>query len=290
MYKIIGADRNEYGPVGASEIEKWIGEGRANGDTKAQSEGQSEWRTLASFPEFAASLQARAQVLASIAVPVGGAPLGSAPAGPEIAGDDWQLDIGSCFSRSFALLQKHFWLVVGATAIVWALQIAMSWIPWVGPPASFLLSGVFAGGLYAFFLKLVRGQPAAIGDVFLGFEGPNIGPLMLTGLVSTLLAFVGLALCILPGIYLWVAWTFAVPLVIDKRLEFWPAMEASRRAVTMHWWVLFALILLGVLLQFLGIAACVIGWFLALPVVYGAVAYAYEDIFTRPGSTLAQVP
>jgi hypothetical protein len=55
MYKIIGADQKEYGPVTADEIRKWIAEGRANGQTLVQSEG-GPWKSLASFPELAADL------------------------------------------------------------------------------------------------------------------------------------------------------------------------------------------------------------------------------------------
>ena len=32
-------------------------------------------------------------------------------------------------------------------------------------------------------------------------------------------------------------------LVIDKKLEFWPAMELSRKVITHHWWTIFGLLL-----------------------------------------------
>ena len=41
-----------------------------------------------------------------------------------------------------------------------------------------------------------------------------------------------------------VAWVFSVPLVADKRLEFWSAMELSRKVVTRVWFEMFGLILL----------------------------------------------
>jgi hypothetical protein len=52
MYKIIGADQKEYGPVTAQEVRQWVAEGRANGQTLVQSEGATDWRPLASYPEF----------------------------------------------------------------------------------------------------------------------------------------------------------------------------------------------------------------------------------------------
>jgi hypothetical protein len=59
MYKIIGADQKEYGPVTADQISQWIAQGRVNGLTKAQADG-GEWKTLNQFPEFAAAFGNRA--------------------------------------------------------------------------------------------------------------------------------------------------------------------------------------------------------------------------------------
>ena len=56
MYKIIGADGKEYGPITAEQLKQWIAEGRANRQTKILPEGGTEWRTLAEIPELAAAL------------------------------------------------------------------------------------------------------------------------------------------------------------------------------------------------------------------------------------------
>ncbi len=56
MYKIIGADGKEYGPIGADQLRQWIQEGRANAQTKVLAEGAAEWKALSEFPEFLAVL------------------------------------------------------------------------------------------------------------------------------------------------------------------------------------------------------------------------------------------
>lgn len=56
MYKIIGADQVEYGPVNAGELSQWIAEGRANAASLAQGEGATQWLPLAVFPEFTPAL------------------------------------------------------------------------------------------------------------------------------------------------------------------------------------------------------------------------------------------
>lgn len=58
MYKIIGADGREYGPVTTEQLRQWIATGRANLQTKAQPEGGTDWRPLAEFPEFAGAAAA----------------------------------------------------------------------------------------------------------------------------------------------------------------------------------------------------------------------------------------
>jgi TM2 domain-containing membrane protein YozV len=56
MYKIIGADGQQYGPVSVEQIRRWIAENRARGDTLIQPEGTQEWKPLSSFPDFAKDL------------------------------------------------------------------------------------------------------------------------------------------------------------------------------------------------------------------------------------------
>jgi hypothetical protein len=52
MYKIIGADGLEYGPVDRDTLKAWVAEGRANAQTKVQPVGSTEWVPLGQVPEF----------------------------------------------------------------------------------------------------------------------------------------------------------------------------------------------------------------------------------------------
>ena len=54
MYKILGSDGNEYGPVSAEQVKKWIAENRVEKKTPVIPEGASDWVFLESLPEFAA--------------------------------------------------------------------------------------------------------------------------------------------------------------------------------------------------------------------------------------------
>jgi TM2 domain-containing membrane protein YozV len=52
MYKIIGADGKEYGPVSAELLREWIQQGRVGLQTQARVEVSADWRPLSNFPEF----------------------------------------------------------------------------------------------------------------------------------------------------------------------------------------------------------------------------------------------
>jgi hypothetical protein len=53
MYRIIGGDQKQYGPVTTEQIRQWVTEGRANASTLVQAEGTTDWKPLGMFPEFA---------------------------------------------------------------------------------------------------------------------------------------------------------------------------------------------------------------------------------------------
>lgn len=52
MFTILGGDGKEYGPVETAKIQEWIAGRRANLQTRARRDGETEWKTLGDFPEF----------------------------------------------------------------------------------------------------------------------------------------------------------------------------------------------------------------------------------------------
>jgi len=57
MYRIIGKDGQQYGPVSAEQVRAWMAENRANAQTLVQTEGSQDWKPLGSLPEFAGDLR-----------------------------------------------------------------------------------------------------------------------------------------------------------------------------------------------------------------------------------------
>lgn len=58
MYKIIGADGRQYGPVNIDQLRRWLTENRLRADTLVQAEGATDWKPLNSLPEFMSDFQA----------------------------------------------------------------------------------------------------------------------------------------------------------------------------------------------------------------------------------------
>jgi hypothetical protein len=291
-YLIIGGDGKEYGPVTDADVRKWIAEGRLSALSQAKSESDAEFRPLAQFPEFA-------EAFAPASAPATIAP----PAGAVNATDDYELDLGDCITRAWGLLKSDFWPIVGCSTLVLIALAGINQLfglitnPIINEMVtsrnfsvhgilivvgvtivSAPVSTIFMAGLFKYYLKLIRGETAGVGDAFSGF-GPQTGQLILLSLVQMTLVLVGYAFCVVPGIYLSVAWYFALPLVIDRGLNFWDAMQLSRCLVNKHWFIVFAAMLVFGLLSMLGIIACGIGILATLPIGMIALMYAYETIF-----------
>lgn len=243
MYKIIGGDQKEYGPVTSDEVSAWILEGRANSQTQALAEGSSNWRPLASFPEFAAALAAKHPPAAPPPLTESGDP---GLIAVSVFARNVPLSIGSCLGRGWRLCVENVGLFLGATFLLLLIWLALAFVPFIGGIANLILYGAMYGGFYRIFLKRLRGQPAGVADLFSGFSSGFV-QFMLVGILTQVLAAIGLLFCLVPGIYLMVAWQFSVALVADRNMEFWPAMELSRKVITRYWFQVFGLLFVAFL-------------------------------------------
>jgi uncharacterized membrane protein len=106
---------------------------------------------------------------------------------------------------------------------------------------------------------------------------PQIMP-ALKGVLLTSLPV--LFVCMIPLMYLTVNWQFTLPLIIDKQMNFWPAMKASWKMVHKHWWYVFGLVVVIGLINIAGVIACCIGLLFTVPLSFAVLMYAYETIFS----------
>lgn len=183
---------------------------------------------------------------------------------------------------------------------------------------NFLLAPPLRAGLWLVYVKAIRGGQGSLNDAFSGFSSrywqtvlvaaipavlalgvtfiwtlflimtmpghiaPRSSPLPYPASVpesamfplSILLIIGGVALC-----FISTCWLFALPLVIDKGLQFWSALELSRRVVMKHWWGTFGLVLLAGIIGISGIFALCVGVLVTGPLAFAMLATHYEKVF-----------
>ncbi len=146
----------------------------------------------------------------------------------------------------------------------------------VGSAGSVLTQGPMQVGFHlACMRKLVRGR-TEIGDLFQGFN--YFVAAFVAALLIAVFATVGVLLCIIPGLVITAMYMFTYLFVLDKRLEFWPAMEASH-AVVKNDYLGFVLFLLGLgLLNIVGALCCIVGLLVTIPISMMAITIAYRDL------------
>ena len=189
-------------------------------------------------------------------------------------------DIGACFNIAMATLKRDFLNIVLSNfviGLVICLVSLVGLIPFIGLIAIILLIPPLVIGFIRFNSKCVRGQPATLGDCFSGFD--IFGTSVLAYVLMGLLVLVGTLLCILPGIYLAIAYAFAWNLVAERRGSAWECLEMSRQAVTAHWGWAFLLMIVASLLAYVGLVACLIGVFATMPFYGLMLAAAYDRLF-----------
>lgn len=148
----------------------------------------------------------------------------------------------------------------------------------IGELTGSALSALFTAGLMYMGVKRATGRKVIWKDVFSGFEVS--AKILIAVFLQMLLVTIGFVLLILPGIYLMIGYLLTFPLIIDKKMSPWQAMEASRKAIHTVWWKIFGLYLL------IGLICCIsampfgIGLIWTLPMAVILCGVVYDYLFT----------
>ena len=315
MYRILGSDGNEYGPVSTEQLGQWIRERRVNGETRVQGE-DGVWRLLREVPELVVLLQPPIVVPPLIPAPM------EANSVPSDFDGDYELDIVACLTTAWRLFQQQFSTLFGPTMMYLLICFGLGIfgaLPYIGPLfslCSMVIGGPLMAGLYVVYLRVIRGETPPLGSLFDGFR-KMFGHLFLGQWVASILVFVpllagilvlffsvgltvimglvkgsaswptfevlapGLALFLLGvpvSIFLTVNWMFSLPMILDQRLDFWTAMKRSGRQVRRHWWSCLALLVVMSILNFAGALCCLVGLVVTIPISMLVLMCAYETV------------
>jgi len=135
-----------------------------------------------------------------------------------------------------------------------------------------LIAALFSMGVKRSGKNVVSG-----GDVFSKFG--LMLPLFFTVLLYYVLVLIGFVLLILPGIYLSIAYLMAFPLITEKGLGPWRALETSRKAITKKWFKFFGFIILIGIITMVSMIPLGIGYIWAGPFTMIAFGIVYRNMF-----------
>jgi uncharacterized membrane protein len=145
----------------------------------------------------------------------------------------------------------------------------------VNSVASIVTQGPLQAGFHLYCTKKLFNKRAEIGDLFKGFD--YFLPAFVAALLIGVFCFAGTLLCIIPGLVVASMYKFTYLFILDKRMDFWPAMQASHDVVKNDYFgfTIFLLAMAGV--NILGALCCIVGLFVTVPMSIAAITVAYQE-------------
>ena len=141
------------------------------------------------------------------------------PLAPPVLRMNAQVQTSKWISEGWALVQADMGMFALLTLIVGA----------VGSALPVILQGPMAVGFHIAILRKQRTGKLELEDCFKGFD--YFAPSVVASLLISIFVTLGVLACIVPGLILHAMYQFTYLFILDKRLDFWPAMQASANLV-----------------------------------------------------------
>jgi hypothetical protein len=147
-----------------------------------------------------------------------------------------------------------------------ALQLVSGW-----------LSMLMTGGVMLIGVRRAFNQRVSWKMVFAGFS--KALSITIAIILQIILILIGFVLLVLPGIYLSVGYALTLPLILDKGMGPWEAMEASRKAIHKRWWSVLGLYLVMMLLYMVSAIPLGLGLIWTVPMFFVLFGVLYVRFF-----------
>jgi len=238
---------------------------------------------------------------AELSKPNEGSQFGSVENG--IAGN-YELKFGQVLSEAWGLVKGFKGIAWGAFLLYMVVAIGIGFV--VGGVTTvalvFILPG-WAAGVISQVAITVLMMPLAVGFsliaiaragnknapiAFLFNHFNKVIPITILTVLMYLMILVGFVLLVLPGIYLAIAYIYALPLMVEKGLSPWEALEASRKAITKKWFTVFFLFFVLAIIVSLAFMLFFIPAIWAFPWAMIAYGIVYRNAFGIENTTLEQ--
>lgn len=183
-------------------------------------------------------------------------------------------DIGSMLGESWNVFKNNVGPLLGGMVLMMVIIAAGNLIPIVGLVIPMLLGGPLVLGYYKMVRSAIAKQPVEFGDLFSGFQ--KFLPAFLAYLIIAIFTGIGTLLCIIPGIIVSILYAPTWLFLLNDNLDFWPAMEASRKMVSANFvqWLLLFLVMMGI--NIAGGLACCVGVLVTFPMTFVLITLAFD--------------
>lgn len=189
------------------------------------------------------------------------------------------IDIAAALRRGFDLYKENI------TTLLLATLLAMV----IGSVTVGILAGPMFAGLYLIALGLVDKQAPKpeIGDLFKGFNFfvPSLVLFILVIVASLVGQFIlglmpvlGFLLSLLYSFALSTFVMFALPNIVDRKMDVVPAIQASVETVKSNFWLFLGLNIVASVVSSLGMIACFVGVIVTAPLYVTTLAVVYRDL------------
>lgn len=146
------------------------------------------------------------------------------------------------------------------------------------------IQGALIAGFHIYTMKKIMRRRADVGDLFSGFN--YFIPTLLASLLIALFTFVGFLLLFIPGLIAAAMYKFTYLFIVDKRMGFWQAMQASHGVVRRDYFGFVMFLILAFLLNVCGFLCFIVGLMVTVPVTFAAITVAYSEIVGFDEKTL----
>ena len=138
------------------------------------------------------------------------------------------------------------------------------------------IQGALIAGFHIYTMKKIMGRPVEFADLFKGFN--FFIPTLVASLLIGLFTGLGTIFCIVPGLVIAAMYKFTYLFIVDKQMDFWPAMQASHAVVKNDYFGFTMFLLLACLVNVLGFLCCIVGLLVTVPATFAAITVAYREI------------
>jgi len=202
-----------------------------------------------------------------------------------VEGSPAPFSVGECVSYGWRAYWKNVGPLLLITLVIIVIDVVISAIGQATGnnvvAALFSLIGWIVGLLLAFGLiratiAVTKGQKP---EVAMLFETDGFGPYILASILFGIAVAIGLVLCIIPGIIFAVVYHFYGYVIVENPST--GAIDSLKKAADItrgHRWELFGLFIVLILINIVGLIACLVGVLFTAGISAVAVAYAYRSL------------